>query len=314
MSTHRGTRLLVVTVTFAAVGLVMAIAPAVLASASGQVCAGIVIDNGTGVAPELQGASVPPGSDDLDLLSAAGDTFTQNDSGLVCAVNEYPANSLENCLNAKHGLYYYWSYWEGDPTTNTWTYADVGPAEHTVAAGQSYVEGWRYQDPGPDSPEATKPSIKPARAFAQACSGGSSAPPQSGGGSSSGAGGSGNAVTTTSAPATLPAASTPATTAVPTPATDSGGTDEDPSTTLPAAGTAAKDPSSTGSQSQSTTTPSTLITEPGTSRIGRPALASAANKGASGDDPALPILLVAALIGMIGVAAWFRWRRRPEEE
>ncbi len=292
----------------------MAIAPVVPASASGQVCAGIVIDEGAGVPPQLQSASVSPGSDDLDLLSAAGDTFTQNDSGLVCAVNEYPANGLESCLNAKHGLYYYWSYWEGDPTTNTWTYADVGPAEHTVAAGQSYVEGWRYQDPGPDSPEATKPSIKPARAFAQACSGGSSAPPQGGGDSSSGTGGSGDAVTTTSAPATLPAPSTPATTAVPAAAPDSGASHEDTSTTLPAAATGAKDPPSTASQSQSTTTPSTQTTEPGTRGTGKLTLASAANKGSSGGDPALPILLVAALIGTIGVAAWFRWRRRPEEE
>ena len=314
MSTHRGTNLLVATLTLTAVGLMMAIVPGVPASASGQVCAGIVIDEGAGVAPELQGASVPPGSDDLDLLSAAGDTFTQNDSGLVCAVNGYPANGLENCLNAQHGLYYYWSYWEGDPTTNTWTYADVGPAEHTVTAGQSYVEGWRYQDPGPDSPEATKPSIKPDRAFAQACSGGSSAPPQGGGDSSSGAGGSGDAVTTTSAPATLPATSMPATTGGPAPATNSGGSRGDTSTTVPAAGTVAKDPSNAVSQSESTTTTSTLITEPDQGRTGRPALASAANKGASGGDPALPILLVAALIGMIGVAAWFRWRRRPEEE
>ena len=150
-------------------------------------CAGIVIDDGTGGgAPVSQGASVPPGSSDLDLLNAAGDTFTQNDSGLICAINNYPANGLQNCLNAAHGLYYYWSYWEGDPTTNTWTYANVGTAEHTVTAGQSYVEGWRYQDPGPDSPDATKPSVTPAAAFAQACSGGSRRHPPSGGGTGAG--------------------------------------------------------------------------------------------------------------------------------
>ncbi len=165
---HNG-RSLIVTLGLAAGGLVATVGPAVPAFASSQVCAGIVIDDGSGAAPVPQGASAPVGSSDLDLLSAAGDTFTQNSSGLVCAINGYPANGLQNCLGASHGLYYYWSYWEGDPATNEWTYADVGPAEHTVTAGQPYVEGWRYQDPGPDSPEATKPSVKPAAAFAQAC-------------------------------------------------------------------------------------------------------------------------------------------------
>ena len=173
MRRHRRGGLLV-TLGLAAGGLLVATNPGVPALASGQVCAGIVIDDGTGAAPLTQGASVPPGSSDLDLLEAAGDSFKQVDSGLVCVINGYPVNGVQNCLEADHGLFYYWSYWEGDATTNTWTYANVGPAEHTVDAGQSYVEGWRYQDPGPDSPAAAKPSETPAAAFAQACQG---APP-----------------------------------------------------------------------------------------------------------------------------------------
>ncbi len=163
-----GRRGWLVTFGLVAGGLVVATTPAVPALAGGQVCAGVVID-GAGGAPLTQGASVPPGSSDLDLLNAAGDSVTQNDSGLVCVINGYPVNGLQNCLKAAHGLYYFWSYWEGDPATNTWTYAAVGPAEHTVAAGQSYVEGWRYQDPGPASPAAAKPSVTPTAAFAQAC-------------------------------------------------------------------------------------------------------------------------------------------------
>ena len=173
MRRHRRGGLLV-TLGLAAGGLLVATNPGVPALASGQVCAGIVIDDGTGAAPLTQGASVPPGSSDLDLLEAAGDSFKQVDSGLVCVINGYPVNGVQNCLEADHGLFYYWSYWEGDATTNTWTYANVGPAEHTVDAGQSYVEGWRYQDPGPDTPAAAKPSETPAAAFAQACQ---SAPP-----------------------------------------------------------------------------------------------------------------------------------------
>ena len=40
----------------------------------------------------------------------------------------------------------------------------------TSAPGQDYVEGWRYQDPGPDNPTAPAPAMTPAAAFAQACS------------------------------------------------------------------------------------------------------------------------------------------------
>jgi hypothetical protein len=313
---HRG---LLVAVGLAAAGLATAIAPAVPALASGQVCAGIVIDDGTGGgAPVSQGASVPPGSSDLDLLSAAGDTFTQNDSGLICAINNYPPNGLENCLDAAHGLFYYWSYWEGDPTTNTWTYANVGPSEHTVTAGQSYVEGWRYQDPGPDSPDATKPSVKPAKAFARACSGGSSSPPPSGGGT--GGGGSGGPVTsTTGAPATSPATSTARSGSnVPAPVADSSASQPSAgtSTTSASSGTTGTRSARTGAQSQSTTTvQSAPTTEPASKRTpGNLALASAAHTSSSGGDPALPIVLIALLIGLIGAASWFKWRRRPAEE
>jgi hypothetical protein len=309
---------LLVVMGLAAGGLATAIAPAVPALASGQVCAGVVIDDGMGAAPVTQGASVPPGSSDLDLLSAADDTFTQNNSGLICAINNYPPNGLQNCLNAAHGLFYYWSYWEGDPTTDAWTYANVGPAEHTVTAGQSYVEGWRYQDPGPDSPDATKPSVTPAAAFAQACSGGSSSPPPGGGGTGTAGGGSGGAVTTTTgAPATSPATSTAGTgSSAPAPAADSSASHPSTSTTLPSGGGAGTRSPQTGTQSQSTTTvQKTQTTDSMSERTpGNQALASAAHKSSSGGDPTLPILLVALLIGLIGAASWFKWRRRPAEE
>ncbi len=311
----KGRRGLLVAMGLAAGGLATAITPAVPALASGQVCAGIVIDDGAGAAPVHQGASVAPGSSDLDLLSAAGDTFTQNDSGLICAINNYPPNGLQNCLNAAHGLYYYWSYWEGDPTTNTWTYANVGPSEHTVTAGQSYVEGWRYQDPGPDNPNAAKPSVKPAVAFAQACSGGSTSPPPSGGGT----GGGGVATSTTAPPATSPgtsAAGTGSNPPAPAPDASASHPSANTSTTIASGGTTGTSSPHTSGQSQSTTTvQSTQTTEPASKRSpGKLALASSAHKSSPGADPALPILLVALLIGLIGAASWFKWRRRPAEE
>jgi hypothetical protein len=186
------------------VGGLTALAMSVSAgAASGQVCMGVVIEDGSGAAPSVQAANVDPGASDLDAMSAAGDTFTQNDSGLVCGINNYPANALSNCLNAKKGQFYYWSYWQGDPDTNTWTYANVGPASHDASAGTDYVEGWRYQDPGPDNPTAPPPTVTPAAAFAQACTSTTTTTTSGGGGGSSG-GGSGSGAPAPSTGSTTP--------------------------------------------------------------------------------------------------------------
>jgi hypothetical protein len=299
-------RTVLVSLSLAAGGLVAVIAAAVPALASGQVCAGIVIDEPSGTV--TQGATVAPGSSDLDLMNAAGDTVTQNDSGLVCVINDYPPNGLQNCLKAAHGLYYYWSYWEGDPTTNTWTYASVGPAEHTVAAGQSYVEGWRYQDPGPASPAAPKPSVTPAAAYAKACSSSNPVPTTSVG-----------PTPTTNVP-TPPARRSPAR---PHPA-------HDPSKSRPGVGGSAGGavgtsttvttrngpvpPSAAGEVPTSATSTTTAPRQP-QSKTGAAkfALSDQAEHGGSGGDPVLPIVVVAVVIGGLCAAAWFKWRRRPRE-
>jgi hypothetical protein len=302
---HRG-RGLIVTLGLAAGGLVAVTGPAAPALAGDQVCAGIVIDDGTGAKPVPQGGSVAPGSSDLLLLTAARDTFQQNDSDLVCTINSYPANGLQNCLGtAPHGLYYYWSYWEGDPTTNTWTYANVGPAEHTVAAGQDYVEGWRYQNPGPDSPLATKPSVTPAAAFRAACEGGTTTTTTA----PTGTPGSGSPVSTTLAAGS---ASAPAPTTKPSGATTRGtsGTPGHSGSTVTTTTSSAGGPGppSTRNDATSSTTPSTTATtQPRTSA--QLALSHPGGSRGSGGDPALPILLVVALSALLGIGAWLRWRR-----
>jgi hypothetical protein len=73
---------------------------------------------------------------------------------------------------------------------------------------------------------------------------------------------------------------------------------------VPASGTAA---------STTTTTSGTTTTKPALSRTTKLAL-TRAHRGTSGGDPALPIVLVTLLIGLIGAAAWFRWRQRPAQE
>ncbi len=300
---------LLVTLGLAASGLLVAANPAVPAFASGPVCAGIVIDDGTGGAPLTQGASVPSGSSDLDLLKAAGDTFTPNDSGLVCAINGYPVNGSDNCLRAHHGLFYYWSYWEGDPATNTWTYANVGPGEHTVTAGQSYVEGWRYQDPGPDSPAATKPSVTPAAAFAQACQ---RVPPTTTTTTAAARGRGGSSATTTTSAA--PTLWSPTTAVIGTGPGTPRNTPGSPAAAAATTTTTTRSRHGAGDTSNSTTSTSASETQPKPKTSSELALASPAAHRVSGGDSALPLIVVAVIITMLGVLAWLWWRRRPAEE
>jgi len=263
---------------------------------------------------------VAPGASDLDALNAAGVTVTENNSGLVCAINNYPANGLQTCLATSGGLYYYWSYWQGDPYANTWTYAEVGPAEHTVNEGQTYVEGWRYQDPGPSGPSATKPSMTPAAAFAQACPGVTPVPTSRGGAGSSGSGSGGATTTQGTAPATSPTSQGSSVAAGPSPpaAGVSGSRSVTSTTTTRSESGSGSIPPGDGTGSVSTTTTTSATRANGSAgkqSIPRSALANTmAHKGDSGGAAALPIVLVALLIVAFGAAAWFRWRRRAAEE
>ncbi|HXN58999.1 MAG TPA: hypothetical protein VN886_00975 [Acidimicrobiales bacterium] len=296
-------------------GLAVATLPATPAVASGQVCEGIVLDDGNGSAAAVQAGQVAPGASDLEAMSAAGDTVAQNDSGLVCAIDNYPANGLANCTATSGGDYYYWSYWSGDPYTNTWTYAEIGPSEHTVTDGQTYVQGWRYQDPGPSGPSATKPSVTPAAAFAQACPGVTPVAPSSGGGGSgSGGGGSGSggSTPTTTAPTPTTTQTTQATAPAPPPPAGthaSGGT-----TTTTRAASVTASPGATASTSTTTTAVDSHPRPTARSAKAKLAASGAAAQGHSGGNAALPIVIVALLIALLGGAAWFRWRRRPGEE
>src|SRR6516164_1432933 len=104
---HRARAGLLVSTSLVAGALALASLSVGPAEASGQVCLGVVVDDGNGPAPTTQSAQVAPGSSDLDAMNVAGDTVTQNNAGLVCAIDNYPANGLQNCLGTAGGLYYY---------------------------------------------------------------------------------------------------------------------------------------------------------------------------------------------------------------
>jgi hypothetical protein len=283
-------------------------------AASGQVCMGVVVQNGSGATPSVLAATVDPGTSDLQAMSAAGDVPTQNNSGLVCAINNFPADGLSNCLSAKGGKFFYWSYWQGNPDTNTWTYASVGPASHDVSPGQDYVEGWRYQDPGYDNPNAPSPTMTPAAAFAQSCPATTTPTTSGGGGGSPGGGGSGGPV-----PSTAPTA-TPTT----QPTTAASGTSPHTSTSAHTVTTTTSPKASAGTALPSAAASTSTTTRNTSSGVGSHPKAQAsptklaetqtAAHGRSGGDPMLPIIIIAVVILLLGGLSWYRWARRPAEE
>ena len=77
-----------------------------------------------------------------------------DESGLLCAIDGYPANG---CGAESGGHYAYWAYWHGG---KRWQYANNGPAGWIVSRGD--VEGWRFEPDGSASPTDPPPRASSA--------------------------------------------------------------------------------------------------------------------------------------------------------
>ena len=137
----------------ALIPLKMAIASA--DSVGNDVYVAVVVDFGNGSSMSTVSKCVPVASNahDADALAAAvgSDNVAYASSGLLCAIDNYPANGVQNCgESVGSGDYDYWSYWHG--ATGTWVYANDGPAEQPVSSPADDVEGWRFQLNEPDTP------------------------------------------------------------------------------------------------------------------------------------------------------------------
>jgi hypothetical protein len=208
---------------------------------AGQVRVVVVVDPGTGGSPGATCLVVPEGTTGSQLLAYRADLFPgvqrprYAESGLLCAIDGYPA---EGCGDRTSGGYLYWSYWSG--TSGSWVYGQGNPFVRRVRDGD--IEGWRFvdgsgsgSDPFPRvSPSPTLfPALAPPPAPAPAPP--APAPDQgSGGAPSAGAPGSRSVPsgggTTTSAPGEADAAAAPqdasSTTADTASPTTSAGVDE----------------------------------------------------------------------------------------
>ena len=144
----------------ALVPLKMAIASA--DSVGNDVYVAVVVDFGSGSSMSTVSKCVPVLSNALDsdaLAAAVGSSnVAYGSSGLLCAIDNYPVNGVQNCgQSVGSGDYDYWSYWHG--ATGSWVYADDGPAEHSVSSPADDVEGWRFQKDEPAGPSDPPPAV-----------------------------------------------------------------------------------------------------------------------------------------------------------
>ena len=113
---------------------------------------------------------------DSDALAAALGTsnVAYAGSGLLCAIDNYPANGVQDCgQSVGNGDYDFWSYWHG--SSGQWTYANNGPAEQSVSNPADDVEGWRFQNGEPASSTDPPPGVAPS--YAQICNASTEVPP-----------------------------------------------------------------------------------------------------------------------------------------
>jgi hypothetical protein len=265
----------------------------------------VVVDlGGTSDHAQVSCVSVPTGSNGAQVLAARAKLLGTTGpryavSGLLCAIDGYPAPPTCGQQNGSH--YAYWAYFHGG---TSWTYSNVGPASWPVSPGD--VEGWRFEPDGsatPADPPPRSPSDAPTL-----CP--SSGPP----------------TTTTSTPSSPPTTGAPSST-VPSgsrPPVDPGRSGVSPSspTTKPVLTTPhGKGPGSTGaSTTPSNPGPASSTSAPtgGVTRaIGSGTDASGARRAtrlASAPEPGhggapIGLIVAVALIVLLAVAAVIRTRR-----
>jgi len=128
----------------------------------------VVVTQQNGSSSQMQVTQTGPGvaacvtnpATGTDALRAAGVTITNDASGMICALNNYP----NPCPATFDGQY--WQYYQAsaaDAEAGQWTYATAGSDDTHPQAG--WVEGWCYgaqclptlpsDDATPPMPEAT---------------------------------------------------------------------------------------------------------------------------------------------------------------
>lgn len=127
------------------------------ASATGAQTVAVVVDFGDVTGQGTQPAGVvtrcvdwSSGFRGADALRDAGFALRFHQSGLLCAIDGYPATG---CGERTGSRYVYWSYWKATGGADSWTYAVTGAATKVNSGG---TEGWRLVE-GAGSPNDPQP-------------------------------------------------------------------------------------------------------------------------------------------------------------
>jgi hypothetical protein len=285
------------------VPLKMAIAAA--DSVGNDVYVAVVVDFGNG-STISKCVPVPSTARDSDALAAAvgQSNVAYSSSGLLCAIDNYPVNGVQNCgQSVGSGNYDYWSYWHG--SSGAWVYASNGPAEQSVSSPGNDVEGWRFQTDEPDTPSDPPPT--PSASYAQICNASTEVPPP-------GSQPSPPVTATTSSP--QPEVTTTTTVGSPTATNQTTGTQ--PRTQGPQGATTGK--AGAGTTTTSRTGAAHGGAGGGTHPTSSPHATALAGSPSHRESPGgggpsiLPVILVVLVVAGLGGVAFYRWRRRPAEE
>jgi len=213
------------------------------AQAAGRSCVAVIVDSGAGVSARC--TTWTNRLTGVGALSATGHSYRYAPSGLLCAIDGFPADCH---VDDTH----FWSYWHRAPAGSAWGFSGEGAGTYHPAIGST--EGWAYQNgssrqppnipfaticpttapsptptprpsPPPSSPAPTQPPHTHPPAATQAPA---TAAPQTGSAGTPAPGGPLGGATTTARPKPLPSraaatvapatAATTAATAGPTPA------------------------------------------------------------------------------------------------
>jgi hypothetical protein len=261
------------------------------AGAATEVGVAFVIDFGGSGAPVAGCVKVPSSDNGYEALAA----FTQQEhlaapvfasSGLLCSIDNIPTSTAAVCGRSIAGGYQFWSYWYMTNGSGQWTYSDRGASVPVGNAtdGQD-VEGWRFQNPGPDN--ATAPPPRAAPEYAGLC-----------------ASVSASTTTTTAPPATTPPTTGPPATA---PSAAAPRTTTPPATAPPSTVTTVPPASST---TTTTAAAAPATTTPGPGGKGQALSAIPASAHRSGGSDPLPLVIGGLLVVALAAAAVIGWRRR----
>lgn len=161
----RRTRILAATGAIGAGLLLLGPAPAHAHVATGANCVAVIVDSGRGVSAKCM--LWRSGLTGAGALSGTGHSYRLAPSGLVCAIDGFPADCH---VDSTH----FWSYWHKAPGSGSWTFSGEGAGTYNPRSGET--EGWAYQNgasrqprniafsticPPPPKPPPPKPNPPP---------------------------------------------------------------------------------------------------------------------------------------------------------